>query len=109
MSKITCKYHPKLAARWECGECNITFCGNCVKKDTVRNIALCPVCNQQAEPVDASNFITPFWQRIPKFFAYPANSQSLTFLAIIAFFASFGMFKNEYDRGDQFNAIVEKL
>ena len=92
MSKITCKYHPKLAARWECGECNITFCGNCVKKDTVRNIALCPVCNQQAEPVDASNFITPFWQRIPKFFAYPANSQSLIFLAIIAFFASFGMF-----------------
>jgi UDP-N-acetylmuramoylalanine--D-glutamate ligase len=22
-------------------------------------------------------------------------------------FASFGMFKNEYDRGDQFNALVE--
>ena len=24
-------------------------------------------------------------------------------------FASFGMFKNEYDRGDQFNAIVTAL
>lgn len=24
-------------------------------------------------------------------------------------FTSFGMFKNEYDRGDQFNAIVQKL
>ena len=24
-------------------------------------------------------------------------------------FASFGMFKNEYDRGDQFNAIVQSL
>lgn len=92
MSKITCKYHPKLAARWECGECDITFCGNCVKKDTVRNIALCPVCNQQAEPVDAANFITPFWQRIPKFFVYPANSQSLIFSAIIAFFLSFAVF-----------------
>ena len=92
MSKITCKYHPKAAARWECGDCNITFCGTCVKKDTVRNIALCPVCNQQAEPVDASNFITPFWQRIPKFFAYPANSQSLIFNAILAFFFSFAMF-----------------
>jgi hypothetical protein len=92
MSTITCKYHPKLAARWECGDCNITFCGNCVKKDTVKNIALCPVCNQQADPVDASNFITPFWQRIPKFFTYPANSQSLIFTAVIAFFFSFALF-----------------
>lgn len=24
-------------------------------------------------------------------------------------FASFGMFKNEYDRGEQFNKIVESL
>ena len=24
-------------------------------------------------------------------------------------FASFGMFKNEYDRGEQFNSIVKKL
>ena len=24
-------------------------------------------------------------------------------------FASFGMFKNEYDRGDQFNKIIKKL
>jgi hypothetical protein len=92
MSTITCKYHPKEAARWECGECDITFCGSCVKKDTVRNIALCPVCNQQAEPVNATNYITPFWQRIPKFFAYPANSQSLIFSAIIAFFLSFAFF-----------------
>jgi len=92
MGTITCKYHPKLAARWECGHCNIAFCGNCVKKDAVRNIALCPVCNQQAEAVDASNFITPFWQRIPKFFAYPANPQSLIFTAIIAVFFSVGKF-----------------
>ena len=92
MSTITCKYHPNEAARWECGECDISFCGNCVKKDTVRNVALCPVCNQQAEPVSAANFITPFWQRIPKFFAYPSNSQSLIFTAIIAFFLSFAFF-----------------
>ncbi len=92
MSTITCKYHPKQAARWECGACDITFCGNCVKKDSVRNIALCPVCNQQAEPVSAVNFITPFWQRIPKFFSYPSNSQSLIFSAIIAFFLSFAFF-----------------
>jgi hypothetical protein len=63
-----------------------------VKKDTVRNVALCPVCNQQAEPVNAANFITPFWQRIPKFFAYPANSQSLIFSAMVAFFLSFAVF-----------------
>ncbi len=92
MSKITCKYHPNAAARWECGHCDITFCGSCVKKDTVRNLALCPVCKQEVEPVSATNYITPFWQRIPKFFAYPSNSQSMIFMGVIAFFLSFAFF-----------------
>jgi UDP-N-acetylmuramoylalanine--D-glutamate ligase len=40
--------------------------------------------------------------------AYAAAEKGDSLLLSPAF-ASFGMFKNEFDRGDQFNAIVEKL
>lgn len=92
MSTIFCKYHPKTAARWQCFDCDITICGNCATKDTVRNTAQCPVCKGQLEAVSAANFIEPFWKRIPKFFKYPANSQSLIFIGVIGLFLAFAPF-----------------
>jgi len=37
------------------------------------------------------------------------NSRKGDYLLMSPAFASFGLFKNEYDRGDQFNAVVKKL
>jgi len=91
-TSLFCKYHPKLAARWECFDCDIAICGSCASKDTVRNTAQCPVCQHQLEPADATNFIQPFWQRIPKFFRYPANGQSLMFVVLIGLFLAFAPF-----------------
>jgi len=92
MSTIYCKYHPKIAARWECPDCNLSICGGCASKDTVRNTAQCPVCKNQLTAIAASNFIEPFWHRIPRFFKYPANGQALIFIAVAGFFMSFGMY-----------------
>ncbi|MGD8573044.1 MAG: hypothetical protein PVH98_11345, partial [Gammaproteobacteria bacterium] len=92
MSTIFCKYHPKTAARWECPDCDITICGSCATKDTVRNTAQCPVCKSPLQAVNATNFIEPFWKRIPKFFKYPANGQSLIFIGVIGFFLAFAPF-----------------
>lgn len=38
------------------------------------------------------NIITPFWQRLPRFFAYPAHSGALVFLLLLSFFSAFGVF-----------------
>jgi len=92
MSTIYCKYHPKIAARWECANCNLSICGGCASKDSVRNTAQCPVCKQQLTAIAAANYIEPFWHRIPQFFKYPANGQALIFIAAAGFFMSFGMF-----------------
>jgi UDP-N-acetylmuramoylalanine--D-glutamate ligase len=37
------------------------------------------------------------------------NSENGSFILLSPAFASFGLFKNEYDRGDQFDEIVKSL
>lgn len=62
--------------------------------DRIRNILPeAPVCTTLAEAVTIA-------------FAYAAPGDSVV---LSPAFASFGMFKNEYDRGDQFDSIIKKL
>jgi len=84
MAVTACKYHAKVPARWECLECDISFCSSCIKQDIARNTVTCPLCNNPAAQVSAGNFIVPFWNRIPKFFTYPANLTALIFIILIA-------------------------
>jgi hypothetical protein len=44
----------------------------------------CPVCQRAMESLGSSNIITPFWQRIPKFFLYPLNTTPLIVLFVFA-------------------------
>jgi len=88
MAVTTCKYHPKIPARWECHPCEISFCSDCVTIDSVKNNANCPLCKKPANQINASNFIVPFWNRIPKFFLYPANLSSLIFIIVITVLSS---------------------
>ena len=87
MSFVACKYHPHEPARWNCEHCNIDFCGDCVKHDLRRDEANCPKCSKQLTQQSASNFIMPFWQRLPQFFKYPTAMGPLTFI----FFLSLGL------------------
>ncbi len=38
------------------------------------------------------NVITPFWQRLSRFFAYPAHPGALAFLLLLSLFSAFGVF-----------------
>ena len=81
MNKLSCKYHPRTPARWQCSHCNIGLCPICVKHEHhVEEVFSCPVCNNYAASLGASNSITPFWQRIPQSFAYPINASSLVYI-----------------------------
>ena len=72
MAQALCKYHPDIPARWRCDQCQINFCKDCVHADT-NDEPVCPVCGQAAVSLGAGNIIRPFWQRIPRFFIYPAS------------------------------------
>ncbi|MHB8622816.1 MAG: tetratricopeptide repeat protein [Sulfuricaulis sp.] len=50
--------------------------------------AVCPVCRGTADSLGAINVITPFWIRIPRFFAFPANLGALLYIFILAIISS---------------------
>lgn len=85
MAPVHCKYHPRVPARWHCPACGIDFCATCIKTENLpQPTAVCPVCRAEAESLGAINVITPFWMRIPRFFAFPANLGALMYITVLA-------------------------
>jgi hypothetical protein len=93
-----CSYHPTRAARFHCPRCEANFCPECIARrqtevyGTKRDFFFCPKCNVHAEILSVGSFITPFWNRLPKFFAYPLRPRPLL---LILLFASLGIFMHQ--------------
>jgi tetratricopeptide (TPR) repeat protein len=94
--KANCNYHPTRTAHWVCPKCDAHLCPDCVTKRDKGGylqgqvIHLCPKCNLEVEWVGVENIIAPFWNRLPKIFAYPLalrTSGLILILAIISMFA----------------------
>lgn len=85
MSKIYCKYHRQEPAWWACPACKLNLCPRCVKAPS-RGIdeRHCPVCKGVLQSVGMGNVIPPFWECIPKFFAYPARLENFLFIAFLS-------------------------
>lgn len=85
MAKTTCKYHPGVPARWRCPSCDTNVCPQCVTRAGPRSSQpLCASCRSELESLGIGNTIPPFWERIPKFFAYPLKPDALIFLGILS-------------------------
>ncbi|NNF97718.1 MAG: hypothetical protein HKM94_12405, partial [Halobacteria archaeon] len=83
MSKVNCKYHTDIPARWACRNCQINYCKACIKDEGHGHDPHCPVCRQQLESLGSANLVIPFWQRLGKFFLYPLHPQSTLFLIVL--------------------------
>lgn len=83
--QVKCKYHAAKPARWRCNSCGINFCPACTRREFLpRETFFCPICREELASLGAANTIQPFWQRIPRFFAFPANPSSLIYIAILS-------------------------
>ena len=87
-SKIYCKYFPELPARWYCSQCNVNLSEACAKPldehDRSETRRLCPICYEPLNSLGIGNTIQPFWERIPKFFSYPAKPDALVYIAVLS-------------------------
>ncbi len=89
--KQGCAYHPTRSAHWECPKCGQTLCSLCIisrqaggRHESHRQLHLCPVCHLPAHWLGVEHMIAPFWQRLPKFFAYPFKRQPLILIFVLA-------------------------
>jgi tetratricopeptide (TPR) repeat protein len=88
--KTNCDYHPTRTAHWTCPQCDAHLCPDCV---TTRDkggylqgqlIHLCPKCNTPVDWVGVENIIAPFWNRLPKIFAYPLTLRTILLMLVLA-------------------------
>ena len=85
MSRISRKYHQSTPARWRCPACQLDLCPQCVKNDQASpQNWRCFSCGGEVDSLGVGNTIPPFWERIPKFFIYPARVDALMYLGMIA-------------------------
>ena len=88
--KIFCDYHPATPAQWNCASCETNYCANCVTRRPVEQYGIkkifyfCPKCNVQVDRLSAANAITPFWNSLPKFFAYPFHPRPLLLMVVLS-------------------------
>ncbi len=82
-----CKYHPLQAATYNCTDCNIEYCDQCVDIDQ-KNEPRCIHCQQPLDSLGASNSAIPFWRRLPETFRYPVNTATGILLVLVSFLTS---------------------
>jgi tetratricopeptide (TPR) repeat protein len=100
--KKFCDGHPTRKAHWNCPNCSAQLCPECVVQRESESyghrqtLHFCPKCNQQVDWVGVENLIAPFWNRMPRIFAYPVSVASLILMAVLAlatmFFSGPGLF-----------------
>ena len=85
--KKFCSGHPTRKAHWHCSKCDTLLCPECVAARENENYGkkemhhFCPKCNLPVEWVGLQNLIEPFWNRMPRIFAYPLSLQPLLLLS----------------------------
>ncbi len=88
--KTFCSFHPTRPARWNCPGCRTNYCAACIDKREVEQYSalttyyFCPKCNVEVKKVAFKNLVVPFWNRLPKFFAYPFQAQPLILMIILS-------------------------
>ncbi|AYC31657.1 hypothetical protein D3880_04300 [Pseudomonas cavernae] len=86
MDKTLCHYHPAQPATWHCVPCQRPYGDCCIplNADAPEETPLCPLCRGTLDFLGAANSAQPFWERIPRFFAYALQSGPLAFSALLA-------------------------
>ncbi len=85
----SCHYHPTKPAQWVCPNCEVNYCEDCIETRVVNQYGkknvfhFCPECNVNVERLAFEDTVIPFWNRLPKFFAYPFHLHPLGLIIVL--------------------------
>ena len=88
--KNTCDFHPTKTAHFYCTDCDLCYCPACVTKRDLeqygakKSFYYCPKCEGMLERLSAGDVVTPFWNRLPKFFLYPFSLHPLILIVALS-------------------------
>lgn len=83
-----CKYHPKQTANWNCPNCKVNFCINCVPESNQDVYPRCTLCRRSLSSLSIAEQIPPFWNNLALFISYPFHRSALIVIFIYALAAS---------------------
>lgn len=86
MDKRYCHYHSAQPATWHCQPCERHYGDCCIplNADAPEYAPSCPLCRGHLRFLGAANTAQPFWERLPKLFAYGFQAGPLAFCALLA-------------------------
>ncbi|MCF6317963.1 MAG: DUF4013 domain-containing protein [Proteobacteria bacterium] len=79
-----CKYHPVVAATYQCTNCHTFNCDDCCHYTGRSSQASCYLCRNELSSLGVSNNVTPFWRRLQESFTYPVNFESILLIIGLA-------------------------
>jgi len=83
-----CKYHPKQTASWNCPNCKVSFCINCVPENNQDVYPRCTLCRRSLSSLSIAEQIPPFWNKLALLFSYPLRRSPLIVIFIYALVVS---------------------
>lgn len=104
---LTCDRHPTSPAWWRCPRCHKNLCPRCISKRPIGHfqegmLYFCPRCNVEAKVQELSQVISPFWERLHKFFVYPlASVQSVGIILALSLLSTI------FNRGGLFSLLIK--
>jgi tetratricopeptide (TPR) repeat protein len=82
-----CSYHYPSAATWQCRACD-RYYGNCCVSKLDFKTPRCILCSRTLQSLGAANTITPFWNILHKFLAYPFKLSPLILMIVLGLLAN---------------------
>lgn len=74
---------------WRCDACNAAFCRDCVSSREMGGrgsvvVYVCPGCGCAVEELPEQGVVEPFWNRLPRFLAYPFTATAAGFILVLS-------------------------